>query len=77
MTLSIRDTATAQTRLQMIRLQLGWLEHEMFRLSQDLSLKDPAQPVSASFSSLRGVWKGVDISAEEIVAARVSVSELL
>lgn len=70
MTVSIQDTTTAQARLQMIRLQLGWLEHEMFRLSQELSLKDPAQPVSTGFSSLRGVWKGIDISAEEIVAAR-------
>lgn len=77
MTLSIQDTTTAQARLQMIRLQLGWLEHEMFRLSQELSMKDPAQPVSASFSSLRGVWKGIDISTEEIAAARVSLSELL
>ncbi len=77
MTVSIQDTTTAQARLQMIRLQLGWLEHEMFRLGQELSLKDPTQPVSANFASLRGIWKGVDISAEEIAAARISTSDLL
>lgn len=75
----ISPVKDAQLRLDMMRLQLNWLEQEMVMLRR--SLNQPESPVSpptgANFSTLSGVWAGVDISEEDFRASRLTLSENL
>ncbi len=79
MTTLISPAKDAQLRLDMIRLQLNWLEQEMVMLRRLLSQPEtPVVPLTgANFSALSGVWAGIDISEEDFRASRLTLSENL
>ena len=65
---------TIQVRLNMIQMQLIWLEREIASLRQEIARETPAKP-PRTFSQLRGVWAGVVINEEDFEASRLKLPE--
>jgi len=71
-------TLDAQAQLELIRLQLQWLEREMAMLQETLHASAPATPpASRTFKSLRGVWAGVVVSEADFRTARLTLPDNL
>ena len=67
-----------QAQLELMRLQLQWLERELAMLQQTLHATAPGAPYSPrTFKSLRGVWAGVIVSDEDFRAARLTLPDNL
>ena len=75
MTVSTVAATAVETRLKVLRLQLNWLEQEMSLLRRQISIDDQIEARSANFASLQGIWGGVNISSEDIFAARLTVPD--
>jgi len=54
---------------------LNWLEQEMSLLRRQISIDDQIEARSDNFASLQGIWGGVNISSEDIFAARLTVPD--
>ena len=67
-------TIDVRTRLDMLRLQLNWIEREMFLLRQMLNQPVPKE-TPPTFESLRGIWEGVVFSEEDLQASRLRLPE--
>ncbi len=62
--------------LDMLRMQLLRLEHEMFALRRLVDQMQESQPPRPrSFESLAGAWKGVVVDDEDFESARLTVPE--
>lgn len=71
-------TIDTELTLDMLRVQLLQLEHEMFALRRLVDQIQEAQPQPQprrSFESLAGAWKGVIVNDEDFEAARLTVPE--
>lgn len=64
-----------QVRLNMIQMQLKWLEREVASLRAELARTAPPSNPLRTFSQLRGVWAGIIINDEDFQAARLKLPE--
>lgn len=65
-------TMEAQVTLDMIRIQLNWLEREMLALRQAIGHRSISEK-PRSFESLRGIWQDITISDEDILKSRLTL----
>lgn len=69
-------TIDTELTLDMLRVQLLRLEHEISTLQRIVEQMQESQPkVPGSFESLAGAWKGVIVNDEDFEAARLTVPE--
>ena len=72
-------TFDAHLLLDLIRLQINWLEREMIMLQKIIRpgvlSADSSSP--RGFSALRGVWTGIAVSEQDFKAARLTLPETL
>lgn len=62
--------------LDMLRVQLRWMEREMSALRRLVDQIQESQPQPhRSFASLAGVWKGVVVNDEVFESARLTAPE--
>lgn len=64
-----------QVLLDMMRLQLNWLEREMTTLRQVIHREEKPSISRRTFKSLRGVWAGIVVSDRDFEAARITLPE--
>lgn len=65
----------AELTLDMIRVQLLWLEREMMSLRRLIGRQDNTPlPVSA-FEALEGIWHGMEISEDDIDSSELTLPE--
>lgn len=75
-TLTAYHTLNTQAQLDLMRLQLQWLEREIALLQQ--TLPAPTNPSTLrTFQSLRGVWAGITVSDDDFRAARLTLPDNL
>lgn len=67
------DALDAKVLLDMMRLQLNWLERQMAALQQVLHQGEKPATSQRTFKSLRGAWAGVVVSEEDLEAARITL----
>ena len=67
----------ARLLLDMMQLQLNWLEREMALLRQTIGQSEAATAPRRTFASLRGAWAGVIVSDPDFKAARLTLPESL
>lgn len=65
----------AQLLLDMMQLQLNWLEREITILRQAIRQTEIPNRPRRPFASLRGVWAGVTVSDQDFRAARLTLPE--
>jgi acyl carrier protein phosphodiesterase len=73
-TLSPNQIFDSRILMDMIRLQLNWLEREMAVLQQSMS-QQARQIPRPSFKSLRGAWAGIDVSEDDFRSARFTLPD--
>ena len=78
-TTTVYHTLDTQAQLELMRLQLQWLEREMAMLQRTLQASTPAAvlPPTRTFKSLRGAWAGVVVSGNDFRAARLTLPDNL
>jgi hypothetical protein len=74
-TASPRYTLDVQVLLDMVRLQLNWLEREMATLRQVIGQEEKPSAPRRTFKSLRGVWAGIVVSDQDFEAACITLPE--
>ncbi len=72
---SSHHTLDAKLLLDMMRLQLNWLERQMIALQQMIHQGEKPAAVQRPFRSLRGAWAGIVVSEEDFEAARIAFPE--
>ena len=72
---SSQHTLDAKVLLDMMRLQLNWLERQMVALQQMIHQGEKPAAAQRTFRSLRGAWAGVVVSEEDFEAARITLPE--
>lgn len=69
-------TVDTELTLDMLRVQLLRLEHEISTLQRIVEQMQESQPKAlGSFESLAGVWKGVVVNDEDFESARITIPE--
>lgn len=64
----------AELTLEMMRVQLYWLEREMTTLRRLIDQVETSQ-TTEPFEKLEGVWRGSDFSEDDFKASRLTVPE--
>jgi len=75
MTLTSRHALEVQVFLDMVRLQLNWLEREMAAMQQLIREEGKSPSSQRTFKELRGVWDGIEVSDQDFEAARITLPE--
>jgi len=66
-------TIDVRTRLDMLRLQLNWIEREMLSLREQVAQSTPPVAPPRTIRSLRGIWAGIAVNEEDFEAARLKL----
>ncbi len=74
-TISSHQRFDARLLMDMVRLQLNWLEREMTALQQVLNADTSQLAPQRSFKSLRGAWAGIVVSEDDFRAACFTLPE--
>jgi len=72
---SLRHALYFQVLLDMVRLQLNWLEREMATLQQVIRHEEKPPVPRRTFKSLRGAWAGIVVSERDFETARITLPE--
>lgn len=72
---SPRHALDVQVFLDMVRLQLNWLEREMVTMQQLIRQEEKSPIRRRTFKSLRGAWARIEVSDQDFEAARITLSE--
>lgn len=60
-------------RLNLLQLQMNWLQHEMGMLQRALEVEPTQTP--RPFASLYGAWADVEITEQDLQDARLRIPE--
>ena len=60
-------------RLNLLQLQMNWLQHEMSMLHRALEVEPDQTP--RTFASLYGAWADVEITDQDLQDARLRIPE--
>jgi hypothetical protein len=71
------QTLDTQVRLDMVRLQLNWLEREIAILRQAMVQPQSPAVFPRTFQSLRGAWAGVVVSDQDFKVSRITLPDNL
>ena len=74
-TLTPRRALDARVLLDMMRLQLNYLEREMLTLQRTMPASDTLPTARPTFAALRGAWAGVIVTEQDLQAARLALPE--
>lgn len=66
-----------QVWLDVVRLQLNWLEREIAILRQAIGQPQSSAALPRTFQSLRGIWAGVVVSDQDFKASRITLPDNL
>lgn len=69
------STDTLQVQLNMIEMQLKWLERQVTLLRQEIARNAPSANPPRTFSQLRGIWADVVFDVQDIQASRLKLPE--